>query len=287
MSPTPYALAAILFSLLWASAFVAIKIALRDCPPLLLMSSRFLVTGALLLAAARLGRRAFPPSRAEWGRIAVLGILTNVLYLGVNAINLQHLDAGMGAVLASTNPLLLALAAPWALGEPLTVRKALGLAASYAGVAWIMRGRIGPDNHPVAMAVFLLTVSFMVAATILFKRWRLAADLAVVNGGQCLVAALVLAVPALAVESVMDVRWTWALVLSQGYMIVGVTGAAMLLWLWLLRHGDATRASAYFFLNPVFGLLFGAVLLAERLSAGDLVAAVVVAAGIYVVQRAP
>jgi drug/metabolite transporter (DMT)-like permease len=285
--PGLYAAAAVLFSLLWASAFVAIKVALLDCPPLLLMASRFLVAGGLLLGAAAAAGRAFPRSGRDWRRLAALGLLNNALYLGVNAFTLRHLDAGMGAMLASTNPLLLALVAPWALGEALTRRKALGLAASYAGVAWAMRERVGPGNQPWAMALFLLTIAFIVAATVLFKRWALRADLLVVNGGQCLAAGLALALPALALERPADVRWTGALLAAQAYMILVVSGAAMLLWLWLLRRGDATRASAYFFLNPIFGLLLGAVFLDERLALRDAAAALVVGAGIYAVQRAP
>ncbi len=56
-------------------------------------------------------------------------------------------------------------------------------------------------------------------------------------------------------------------------------------WFWLLTHGDATRASAYFFLNPIFGLFIGALLLGEPLGPVDFVGSAAVALGIYLVQR--
>jgi drug/metabolite transporter (DMT)-like permease len=59
----------------------------------------------------------------------------------------------------------------------------------------------------------------------------------------------------------------------------------MLIWFWLLRHGEATRASAWFFLNPVIGVFLGAMLLAEPLRAQDFLGAATVAFGIHLVQR--
>jgi drug/metabolite transporter (DMT)-like permease len=82
VSAARYTLLALLFSLLWASGFVAIKIALRDSPPLLLMSSRFLIGGGVLLVVARLRGAPRDPARREWRAMAVLGVLNNVLYLG-------------------------------------------------------------------------------------------------------------------------------------------------------------------------------------------------------------
>lgn len=285
VSAARYTLLALAFSLLWASGFAAIKIAFRYAPPLLLMASRFLVAGAGLLLVARLAGARLPRGRAAWRRIALLGLLNNALYLGVTAILLTHISAGMGAVLASTNPLTLALVAPWALGEPLTRPKAAGLVVSYAGVAGMMWHRIGGDNHPLAMVAWFGCTAFLVTGTILFKRWRLPHDLVVINGGQTLAAGVALVPPALAFESLDQVTLAPGFFLAQGWLVVVVSTGAMLLWLWLLQHGDATRASAWWFLNPVLGLFLAALVLGEPLGARDLAGAAVVAAGIWMVQR--
>jgi drug/metabolite transporter (DMT)-like permease len=57
------------------------------------------------------------------------------------------------------------------------------------------------------------------------------------------------------------------------------------IWFWLLRHGDATRASAWFFLNPVIGVFLGAAILGEPLRVQDFLGAATVALGIHLVQR--
>lgn len=262
------------------------KIALVDAPPLTLQASRFLVAGpVLLLIAAVLGRR-MPRDRDDWRAIVVLGFLNHALYLGVTTFAIDRMSAGMSAVLASTNPVMLALVAPWALGERLGRVKIAGLALSYAGVCWVMWSRVGTDNRLDGMALFLFSVTFLVAGTIVFKRLAPACDRLVLTGGQLLVAGLALAAPALAFERWTDVRLTPAFLVSQVYLIVGVSWIAMLIWFWLLDRGDASRASAWFFLNPILGLVLGALLLGEPLGAHDLVGAAAVALGIALVQRA-
>jgi drug/metabolite transporter (DMT)-like permease len=58
-----------------------------------------------------------------------------------------------------------------------------------------------------------------------------------------------------------------------------------MLWFWILRHGEASRVSAFFFLTPVFGLLLGALLLGEPLARLDGVALAVIALGLWLVTR--
>lgn len=280
-----YTLLAVLFSLLWAAAFVGVKVALRSSPPLFLMAFRFLVAGTLLLLVARLRGRALPATAAGWRPLVVLGLLNNALYLGLSSMGLRHVSAGMGAVIASTNPLLLAVAAAWLLRERLTALRVGGLLLSFGGVVWIMRSRLGEDNRPGGMALMLLAIVFLVSGTIAFKRLRVTHDLLVVNGGQLLAGGVALMGPSLLLEPVGAVRFTVSFLAAQAFLILGVSGLGMLIWFWLLRHGDAGRASAYFFLNPVLGLFLGAALLGEPLRVEDFAGAAAVALGIYVVQR--
>ena len=86
-----YTALAVLFSLLWTSAFSAVKIGLRDSPPLFLMSSRFIVAGAALLLIARWRGAVLPARLADWRPIALLGVLNYALYLGLTATALRHL----------------------------------------------------------------------------------------------------------------------------------------------------------------------------------------------------
>ena len=280
-----YTALALLFSFIWSSAFIAVKISLESSPPLFLMASRFLVAGGVLLVYAGLRGRRLPRGARQWWPLAALGILNFGLYLGLTSVALQHLSAGMGAVLASTNPLMLAVVAPWVLHERVGPLKITGIVISFAGVVWMMRSRLGDDNRPGAMVLVVASIMCLVAGTLLFKRMRLDYDLLVLNGAQLFAAGVFLIVPSLLLEALGDVRVSLRFLLSQAYLIVVVSWIGMATWFWLLRAGDATRASAWFFLNPVLGLVLGALLLGEPLGAQDFAGAAAVAAGIYLVQR--
>lgn len=280
-----YAPLAVVFSLLWASAFVAVKIGLNSSPPLFLMWSRFLIAGAILiLAGLLLGHR--PPADARtWARLAVLGLLNYGAYLGISVIALEHVSGGMGAVLASTNPLMVAMVAPLLLKESLGKTRIAGSLVAFVSVVLVMYSRAGAANRPFSMALILIANAFLVGGTVLFKRWQPREDLTILNGVQLAAAGLALMIPGLLTEPLHNVHVTQELLAAIAYLILVVSLGAMTIWFLLLRSGDAARASSYFFLNPIFGLFLGAVLLAEPLHPLDFLGTLGVAAGIYLVNR--
>jgi drug/metabolite transporter (DMT)-like permease len=71
----------------------------------------------------------------------------------------------------------------------------------------------------------------------------------------------------------------------MGFQTVVVTFASYLLWFWLVRHYAATRVAAFTLFTPIFGLLFGVLLLNDPLTPRLLVAMATVSAGIWLVNR--
>src|SRR5207302_3364885 len=124
-------------------------------------------------------RRSFPARGSQWLVYAVLGVLANAAYLGLTYTALgRGLASGMGSIVASTNPLILALVAPRLLGEPLTGRKALGLALGFGGVVGVMLARSGGTSaRPAEVAISFGGVVANVVSTIVFKRARGSTDL--------------------------------------------------------------------------------------------------------------
>lgn len=104
---------------------------------------------------------------------------------------------------------------------------------------------------------------------------------------QLAAAGVVLALPALLVEHPERVRVDGPLLWSFLYLVLGISSAAALLWFWLLERGEASVVSAYYFLTPIFGLGFAAVLLGEQVGPRDLLGLVAVAGGIALINRAP
>ena len=279
-------LAAIVYVFVWASAFVPSRVLARESPPLTILVLRFLFAGGMLLLFAKLSKLSIPRAPRVWGELALLGLGGNALYLGCNYLALKHLSAGMGSIIASTNPLLLALLAPFLLHEPLTLRKIIGLLLGFGGVVLAMHARAGSQAarlQDVLLAGF--GVLAFVLSNILYKRMKERPHPLVLNGAQLLCAGLILILPALLLEGAPRIAWTAPVVASLAYLVVVLSVGASMLWFWLLQHGEASRVSAFFFLTPAFGLLLAALLLGEKLVPMDAAALVVIATGLWLAAR--
>jgi drug/metabolite transporter (DMT)-like permease len=247
---------------------------------------RFLVAGGLLLAGAKLARLAIPRDAGTWLRMFGLGVGGNALYLGLTYVALAHLSAGMGSIVASTNPLVVALVAPFVLREPLTGRKLVGLLLGFGGVLLAMHSRAGSGAaQPQDVLLAFVGVLSFVASNILYKRMRERPHPVVLNGAQLACAGVAMIPAALLREGVPHIQWTGPLILSLAFLVLILSVGASMLWFWILTHGEASRVSAYFFLTPVFGLLLSAVLLNEPLGLMDVAGLGVIAAGLSLVAR--
>ena len=276
-----------LFCLLWSFAFVAGKIGVTDCPPLILLTARFSLAGILILGITALRGEAW--SSLTWrdaAIFAVLGIANNALYLGLGYTGLQTVSAGLGGLIVSANPVFTAVLAAAFLGEALTWRKVIGLLLGIAGVGFIVwhRMSVGTDDwHGILFT--LASLASIVAGTILFKVLAPKGSLWVGNGVQNLSAGIVLLPFAFTLSSVGDIVPSARLLGAFAFLVLGGSILAYLLWFHLLKVCGATAASAYHFLMPPLGMLFAFLVLGEHVELRDLLGIVPVALGIYLVTR--
>jgi drug/metabolite transporter (DMT)-like permease len=284
-----HTLLALLYIFLWASAFVPSRMVSTTAPPLWILAVRFSLAGGLLLAGSLAAGLKLPKGAAIWLRVALLGLCGNAGYLGLTYLALRHLSSGMGAILASTNPLILALAAPRLLGEPLTPRKLLGMVLGFGGVVITMAARAGLQTaRPQDVLLAFCGVISGTASTVIYKRLsgRLGRPDPVMTNAIQLCSAAVILIPAAALmHGPPHLTFTPQIVLALAWLVLVMSVGASLLWFWLLSHGDASRVSAWYFLTPVFGLLLGAALLGERLVPLDALGLVVIALGLLLVTR--
>jgi drug/metabolite transporter (DMT)-like permease len=274
------------FCALWASAFSVSKIALADCPPLLLLTMRFLLAGAFMFAAAAFSGTPLRLTRRKIFIFAALGIANQAAYLSLSNVGLQSLSSGLAALIVSANPVLTSLLAVPFLGEKMSRRKVAGLLLGVFGVLFVVAHRLsGAVDHPIGIVFTVAALTSMVAGTVLFKKFAPKSDLWIGTAVQSLAAGGALLPFALTFERVADIRPSWCLVVTLGYLVLFVSVLAYLLWFHLLTIFGATAASSYHFLMPPLGLLFGGLLLGEHVALTDLVGIVPVAFGIYLVTR--
>ncbi len=283
-------LVALFYILLWSSAFIATKIGVTHSPPLTLLSTRFLVAALLMALLAWIWKQRRPQGWSAWGRLALFGLLNSAFYLGCNYIALRYLSAGMSSIIAATNPLLLTIVAPFVLKERLTHWRILGLILGFGGVLFVMGARLNGQarlDTPGGMLLSFVGVIGLVAATIFYKRYPPREHPFVVNAVQLSAAGLALALPALLFEHPEQIHIDAPLAWSFLYLVLVISIGASLLWFWLLKRGDASVVSSYYFLTPIAGLALAALLLGEPFGLRDGLGLIAVALGIALINRQP
>jgi len=274
------------FLMLWSSAFSVAKLAIADCPPLLLLAARFLIASVLMFGIAAITRVRWTLSRRDVLLFALLGIANQAIYLGVGYVALRDISAGLSVLIFSANPIVTAVFAALVLGERMTWSKAVGLVLGIAGVAFIVQSRlsIGSDHLRGILLTVVSLLSF-VGGTILFKRYAPKDGLWIGNGVQSLAAGIALLPFSLASESIGDIVPTSRLLACFAFLVLLVSVFAYLLWFKILTLSGATAASSYYFLLPPLGMLFGWLLLGEHVALSDLLGIIPVVLGIYLVTR--
>jgi drug/metabolite transporter (DMT)-like permease len=280
------------FCLLWSFAFVAGKIGVTYCPPLILLSGRFLLAGILILGISAVRNEGWQIKgwQITWRDVAVfalLGLANNALYLGLGYTGLKTVSAGLGGLIVSANPVFTAMLAALLLGEPLTWRKAAGLLLGVIGVGFIVAHRmsVGTDSfHGILFT--LASLASIVVGTILFKVLAPKGSLWIGNGVQNLAGGLAVLPFALIFSSVSDIVPNARLLGAFAFLVLGGSILGYLLWFHLLKVCGATAASAYHFLMPPLGMLFAWIVLGEHVELRDLLGIIPVALGIYLVTRA-
>jgi drug/metabolite transporter (DMT)-like permease len=273
------------FALMWSSAFTSARIIVADASPLFSLAVRFLISGLLGVAIALYLGQSWRLTRSQWRATIIFGVCQNALYLGLNFVAMQTVEASLAAIIASTMPLLVALASWLMLGERLRPLGFAGLIAGIAGVALIMGTRLSSGVDLFGVMLCGIGVLALTFATLALRGATSGGNFMMIVGLQMLVGSAILFVAAPLTETI-RVEPSLPLFLAFTYTTLVPGLAATFVWVLLLNRIGAIRAATFHFLNPVFGVAIAAVLLGEKLGPLDVLGVLVVTGGILAVQLA-
>ncbi|MEQ8292871.1 MAG: DMT family transporter [Roseovarius sp.] len=271
------------FAFMWSSAFTSAKFIVVAAPPVSALALRFFISGLLGVLIARMLGQSWKLTPAQWRATIIFGICQNALYLGLNFVAMQTVEASLAAIIASTMPLLVGLAS-WAIfGERIGPLGVFGLVAGVIGVAIIMGSRLqgGADMYGVILCV--LGVIALTFATLAVRGATSGGNFLMVVGLQMLVGSAALGLFGAATETI-EIDWSWQLIAAFAYTTLVPGLAATLVWFLLVDRIGAIKAATFHFLNPFFGVVIAAVILSERLGLWDILGVLVVTGGILAVQ---
>lgn len=271
------------FALMWSSAFTSARVIVEYAPPLSALALRFLISGLLGVAIAWMLGQSARLTRTQWLGVVIFGVCQNALYLGLNFVAMKTIPASLAAIIASTLPLLVALAGWVVFGDRIRPLGIVGLIAGVLGVVLIMGARLQGGVDLYGLILCVIGVVSLTVATLAVLGASSGGNVLMIVGLQMLVGSALLWVPALTIE-VWDVTWNWQLVVAFVYTTLVPGLAATLVWFLLVGRIGAVKASTFHFLNPFLGVAIAAVLLGETIGVHDVIGVVIIAGGILAVQ---
>ncbi len=271
------------FAFMWSSAFTSARIIVVDAPPLSALAMRFLLSGLISVIIARALGQSWHLSRKQWIAVVIFGICQNGLYLGLNFVAMQTVEASLAAIIASTMPLLVALAGWLIFRERVGLLGILGLFAGIAGVGLIMGTRMSLGVDVMGLLYCGIGVLALTFATLAVRTVAAGENVLMAVGLQMLVGFVAVAIIGFPTED-LTVTWSWQLIAAFIYTTLVPGILATVVWFHLVGRIGAVRASTFHFLNPFLGVAVAAVLLGESLGLMDIIGVAVIAGGILAVQ---
>lgn len=275
----------------WGSTFLAIRVGVREVPPLVLASMRFFVAGIVLFAWLRL--KGTPnPSRREWLSASLLAVCIFVVDYGLLFWAEQRVPSGIAAVMLATIPVFMALSEIIFLRtQRLTIRLSLALLVGIGGVAVLVSRTLSqsfgeaPIDRAGAVALVIAAISWSIASA-LTRKLPLPASKVMSSGAQMLAGGILLALTAaifgefrgFRIQAVSSGAWY-----ALAYLIVAGSIVGFTAYVWLIHHESPTKVGTYAYVNPVVAVIVGYFLGGETVGPRTLLGTLLVLVSVIVI----
>lgn len=259
---------------------VAIRFSNRDLDPLWGAGLRFVLASGLLFALVAALGRGLPRGRALAGAIA-FGLLQFGATYALAYYALVELHAGFGQILLALVPLMTLFLATLERQERFRLTALGGGGLALVGVA-IMSSAPLQGSLPVWSVLAALGSALCFAQAAVLVRWVPPVDAVVMNAVGMSAGAVALVAAAFVAGETLELPvdfGTWTAVV---YLVTFGSIGVFLLYLYVLRHWVASRASYSFVLIPVVTLALSSWLDDEPIGVGLLLGGALVLAGVYV-----
>jgi drug/metabolite transporter (DMT)-like permease len=274
--------------LVWGTSYIATRVGVQHLPPLLFAGVRFILGGALLTAVAFW--RGFRPShlRGRWPHLLVLSFIGVAISNGMQSWALQWVPSHASALLNASCALWIVVFGLFgARAHHPGPRAITGLAVGFAGTVllmWPEGGSVTGDALFVPQLVTLLACVVWSLGTIYMRNHSIDLDLFALIGVQMLLGGVWMALAGLALGELPLWHWSRAGALSLGFLVIFSCCFAYTAYGWLARNATPAQVGTYSYVNPAIASVAGYVLLDEKLSVMQVAGAVVILAGVLMIN---
>lgn len=277
----------LLLAMVWSASFFLIKIGVGSIPPITLTAVRMSVAGVVLAGYLAIRKTGIPLNPRALLLYAVVGFMGNTLPFILIGWGETHIDSSLAAVLMGIMPITTFILAHYFVpDEPATMRKIFGVCLGFGGlltlVGWSALAGVGGATILAQLSVLAAATSYGIT-TVFVRTQPPFAGLQMASGA--VFVGIITAIPlAFLFESPMTMQATRASITAVILLGVFPTAFAALAYFRLIRNLGATTFSQLNYAIPIFGSLWGVLLLGEILQVRMLVALALVLAGVYFIR---
>ncbi len=274
--------------IIWGTTYLAIRVGVKDVPPLLFAGLRWLLAGPIILIFLKL-RGYKLPQKKDLKHIAVVGLLLLGVGNGLVAFAEQWLPSGLTALLITTMPFWVAgIESVLPVGPKLNFMIATGLILGLAGVCFIL----GIDFQLLLDPSYLSgIIGLMVgvlgwsSGTVYSKYIKVTVHPLMNAAVQMFIAGLALTIVSGALGEYPRFHFTQDSLLAFLYLLVFGAFIAYGAYIYVISHLPISFVSTYAYINPVIALFLGWLILDEKLNTAIIIGALIILLAVYIVKR--
>lgn len=274
--------------IIWGTTYLAIRVGVKDVPPLLFAGLRWLLAGPIILIFLKL-RGYKLPQKKDLKHIAVVGLLLLGVGNGLVAFAEQWLPSGLTALLITTMPFWVAgIESVLPVGPKLNFMIVTGLILGLAGVCFIL----GIDFQLLLDPSYLSgIIGLMVgvlgwsSGTVYSKYIKVTVHPLMNAAVQMFIAGLALTIVSGALGEYPRFHFTQDSLLAFLYLLVFGAFIAYGAYIYVISHLPISFVSTYAYINPVIALFLGWLILDEKLNTAIIIGALIILLAVYIVKR--
>jgi drug/metabolite transporter (DMT)-like permease len=256
----------LVFLAFWTTGFSVVKIGLRSADPFTFLALRYVFVLLILLPVQIVLRLPTPRGIRKLIDLCIIGFLIQFVYFGGTYLALrQGLSAGTLAVIVSMQPILVGVIAPIWVKESIAKIQWVGLTFGFLGTLIVILSKSTVSLNSLQSIGYAFAALFGLTFGMLYEKKRssstniISATLIQSAVGLAFVLPLALALDSWHIE------WSLEFIFSLSYLVIFNSIISIILLLFLMRHRQATKVAALFFLVPPGAAIVAHILLGERL----------------------
>ncbi len=284
-------IAPLVFVSLWSTGFIAAKYSMQNADPFVFLCLRFTITAAALVPLLWLVGAALPRRLWSFRHDMVTGVLLHAGYLGFVFWPIKNgVPSGIVAIIIGLQPIVTAVLASLYIGEHLDPRKLVGLLTGFLGITVVITGKfglmLGLAGGLSPFDLGMCVIGLLSIATGVFYQKKFCDQSQLLPGTlmQYIAGALATAGLALLFGEAWTIDWTPTFAIALSWQVLGLSIGAVVLLLYIIKNGEASRVSSMFYLVPPLVVIEAHFLFGETLGWISVVGMLICVTGVLLVR---